>query len=84
MRLKHNLRHELGIVTSQAQALWAAMQALPDEVDTMHAALEQLSATERQQLAAYLRLVGQRCGQMAERCRWLHVHLTQGIGSGGV
>ena len=84
MPLRHDLRHEMGVITLQAQALWRALDALPANEDTMQAALDGLSQQERQQMATYLGTMAQRCGQIAERARWLKSQLTHGIGPGGL
>lgn len=78
MRLTYDLRQGLGVVLAQAHSLWRAMEALPPDEMTMQEALDRMTPTERRQTTAYLTMLGQRCGQIRERCLWLKRYFDEG------
>jgi hypothetical protein len=86
MKQRIDLRHQMGIIISQAHALWSALLALPETEDAMQAALDRLTATERAQMADYLTMLAQRAYQIRERSIWLRQQLQFGGGGdvGGV
>jgi hypothetical protein len=71
MRLRFDLRQHLGVVVTQANGLFKALEALPGTEEAMLEALEAMSQEERRQAAHYFTALSQRFYEMHERSRWL-------------
>jgi hypothetical protein len=79
MRVKHDLRAELGIVVSRCNELLSALQQLPDTEDAMLIAAQALSRQERAQTVEYLTAFCQRLYVLREHGLWAKRMLSEGL-----
>jgi hypothetical protein len=71
VQARHDLRHELAIIASRARDLEKSILALPETEPDLLTAIEQLTRTERQQAAVFMRQLAQSSYVIRQQALWI-------------